>query len=146
MLEVALIVETYFIQKGVKMARPKNLKGGRPQIPIDEKMLENLTKLHLSIETIAKCLGVSSFTLDRRYAPKMAEWREQSRSKIANVLFDEAINKREPWALKTIAQRHLGYADKVQTESSVTHRIEQMTDDQLDKRIKELEKLIKENE
>ena len=101
------------------MARPNNLKGGRPQIPIDEKMLENLTKLHLSIETIAKCLGVSSFTLDRRYAPKMSEWREQSRSKIANVLFDEAINKREPWALKTIAQRHLGYADKIQTEAKV---------------------------
>lgn len=91
-------------------------KLGRKLIEIDEKLLETLTKLHLNVETIAHCVGCSKDTLERRFAAKMQTWREQSRSKIAQVLYDEALNKREPWALKTIAQRHLGYADKVEQE------------------------------
>lgn len=89
--------------------------GRKPKV-IDEKLLENLTKLHLSNEVIAHCVGCSQDTLERRFAEKMSEWRSQSKGKIAQVLYDEALNKREPWALKTIAQRHLGYADKVEQE------------------------------
>jgi hypothetical protein len=84
-------------------------KAGRKRIQIDEVMLEKLSKLHLSNETIADCVGVSVWTLDRNYAKKMSEWRSKSKSKIADVLFDEGVNKRQPWALKLLAQRHLGY-------------------------------------
>jgi AraC-like DNA-binding protein len=115
-------------------------KKGRKPLPIDEKMLEQLTKLHLSVETIANCLGCSKDTLERRFAAKMELWRSQSKSKIANVLFDEAVNKREPWALKALAQKHLDYHDKVKTESVNTNmNYDNMTDEQLEQRLKELD-------
>lgn len=95
----------------------------RTKIPVDEKLLEKLTKLHLSDRTIADCLGISEDTLHRRYAEQMEMWRSMSKCKIAEVLFDEALNKREPWALKAIAQRHLGYADRVQAETDNKHNV-----------------------
>lgn len=107
-------------------------KGGRKPIPIDEKLLETLTKVHLSTETIASCLGCSKDTLERRFAAKMELWRSQSKGKIAQVLYDEALNKREPWALKTIAQRHLGYADKVEQSTKVEGVIIEYTTEKKD--------------
>lgn len=88
-------------------------KAGRKKIEVDEIVLEKLTKLHLSDETIADCVGVSVWTLHRNFAQKMNVWRSKSKSKIADVLFDEGVNKRQPWALKLLAQRHLGYFDNV---------------------------------
>jgi AraC-like DNA-binding protein len=112
----------------------------RPQKKIDEIMLEKLTKLHLSDQTIADCLGCSVWTLERRYAQKMIEWRSKSKSKIADVLFDEAINKREPWALKALAQKHLDYHDKVKTDFNNVTPERKFTDEELEKAIsKELE-------
>ena len=110
---------------------------GRKQKPIDEKLLENLTKVHLNDKTIASILGVSWDTLERRFAEKMDKWRSESKGKIANVLFDEAVNQREPWALKMIAQRHLGYADSVKVEHS--GEINKMSDEELEAKIKELQ-------
>lgn len=113
----------------------------RPQKKIDEIMLEKLTKLHLSDQTIADCLGCSVWTLERRYAQKMDEWRSKSKSKIADVLFDEAINKREPWALKALSQKHLDYHDRIKTEVKDTTPREKMTDEELEAEIqKRLEK------
>lgn len=94
---------------------------GRPKKPVDEKLLETLTKLHLNDKTIAAVLGVHVDTLHRNYADKMDEWKGQSKAKLAEVLFDEAINHREPYAIKMAAQRHLGYADKVIQETTSTN-------------------------
>ena len=91
------------------MARPKKV--------VDEKLLKTLTQLHLSNKVISDILEISVDTLDRRFAEKMEQWRSESKSKIASVLFDEGINKREPWALKALAQKHLDYFDKVKTEA-----------------------------
>lgn len=87
---------------------------GRPPIEVDEELLEKLAKLHLSDKVIADCLDISVDTLRRRFAEKIDIWQSQAKSKIANVLFDEALNGRQPWALKTLAQRHLGYYDKTE--------------------------------
>ena len=95
----------------------------RPNKKVDEILLEKLTKLHLSDQTIADVVGVSVWTLERRYAQKMDEWRSRSKSKIAEVLFDEAVNKREAWALKLLAQRHLGYFEKMIKESETETNI-----------------------
>lgn len=108
----------------------------RPQKKVDEILLEKLTKLHLSDQVIAECIGCSVWTLERRYAQKMLEWRSKSKSKIADVLFDEAINKREPWALKALAQKHLDYHDKIKTETTnVNASMEKLSDDQLEAEI-----------
>lgn len=101
------------------MAKPDNLNGGRPLIEIDEALLERLTKLHLSKKIISDILQVSIDTLDRRFAVKMEQWQAESKGKIASVLFDEAVNKREPWALKALSQKHLDYSDKSEVKSEM---------------------------
>lgn len=110
------------------MARPKKV--------IDEKLLENLTKLHLSDKVICDILGIHVDTLHSRYSEQMDEWRSRSKGKIAEVLFDEGVNKREPWALKALAQKHLDYSDKVKTETTnLSAPLEKLTDDQLEAEI-----------
>ena len=116
------------------MAKPKNLKGGRPLKVIDELLLEKLTKLHLSEKVIADILCVHVDTLRDRFSNQMDEWRSRSKGKIAEVLFDEGVNKREPWALKALAQKHLDYYDK--KELIVAEKpMEKMSDDQLEQEI-----------
>ncbi len=90
-------------------------KPGRPQKEINEDLLKKLTKLHLSDKVIADCLGVHVDTLHNRFSEQMEQWRSESKGKIAEVLFDEAVNKREPWALKALAQKHLDYSDRVRS-------------------------------
>lgn len=99
--------------------RKKSRDGGRPFVKVDEILLEKLTKLHLSDQVLADILGIGINTLHRRFHDRMEKWKSESKSKMANVLFDEALNKREPWALKALAQRHLGYADKIESKSEV---------------------------
>ncbi|MGZ3770071.1 MAG: hypothetical protein ACXVCP_00335 [Bdellovibrio sp.] len=105
----------------------------RPQIKVDEVLLEKLAKLHLSDKVIADVVGVSIDTLNRRFAEKIEIWKSESKSKIAHVLFDEAVNKREPWALKALSQRHLGYADKV--EQKQEHTFATLSDEELDAKL-----------
>lgn len=88
----------------------------RPRIKIDESLLEKLAKLHLSEKVIADCLGISADTLKRRYADKIENFRSRTKSKMAEVLFDEALNKRSPWAIKLLVQRHLGYFENMTKE------------------------------
>jgi len=117
---------------------------GRKLKPVDEALLEKLTKLHLSDKVISDILGIHPDTLHSRFSDKMDEWRSKSKGKIAEVLFDEAINKREPWALKALAQKHLDYHDKVRTESTNIHSFGELSDQDLDTKINE--KLSKLNE
>lgn len=108
---------------------------GRKVIPIDEKLLKTLTQYHLSDKIISDILGISEDTLNRRFADKMNQWRSESKSKIASVLYDEGINKREPWALKALAQKHLDYSDKIKTEVKDVSGAEKMSDEELEAEI-----------
>lgn len=101
------------------MARPKNLNGGRPKLEVDEAALQKLCYLHLSKKIMSDILDVSVDTLDRYYAAKIDLWQSESKGKIAQVLFDEAVNKREPWALKALAQKHLDYSDKSEVRGEI---------------------------
>lgn len=101
---------------------PEN-KGGRPPITIDEKVLERLAKHLVPKKTIAHILGISVDTLDRRFADKIAEWQADTDSKTATVFLDEALVKREPWALKLLVQNRLDYADKKVVENTGTQKV-----------------------
>lgn len=92
----------------------------RPRKKVDEILLEKLSKLQLSDKVMADIVGISVDTLHRRFADKIEIWRSKSKGKIAEVLFDEGINKREPWALKALCQKHLDYADKQDVDHSGT--------------------------
>lgn len=93
-------------------------KLGRKLKEIDVVLLEKLTKLQLSDKIISSIVGCHEDTLHKHFSDQMDVWRSMSKGKIADVLYDEALNKREPWALKTIAQRHLGYHDKVTVDNT----------------------------
>lgn len=82
-----------------------------PKKSIDAVLLEKLCKLQLSEKIVVDCLGVSIQTLNRRYGQQMDEWRSKGKTKIAEVLYDEAINKRQGWAIQLIAKRHLDYGE-----------------------------------
>ena len=89
----------------------------RPRVPVDENLLKKLTMLHLSDKVIADCLEISVDTLHRRFADKMGKWRSESKAKLAEVFFHEAIKNREPWALKAAVQKHLDYSDRFKSEA-----------------------------
>ncbi len=100
------------------MSKKQRQNGGRPYAKVDEKLLEKLSKLHLTDKVIADILGVHVDTLHRRFSEKMDKWKSDSKSTIANILFDEGVNKRTPWALKSLAQKHLDYYDNVRNDNT----------------------------
>jgi len=112
-------------------------KPGRPLKEINEELLEKLTKLHLSDKVIADCLGIHVDTLHGRFSEQMEQWRSESKGKIAEVLFDEAVNKREPWALKALAQKHLDYSDRIKSENENTNREISLSDADLTAQLKD---------
>jgi len=121
------------------------MAGGRPKKQVDEQLLEKLAKLHLPDKVIADILKIHVDTLHDRFSEKIEEWQSESKGKIASVLFDEGVNKREPWALKALAQRHLGYHDKVKTETVSVNINSQLSESEIDKKINELMKGDDEN-
>lgn len=111
----------------------------RPKAAVDELLLEKLTKLHLSDKVIADILNIHVDTLHSRFSDQMEQWRSKSKGKIAEVLFDEGINKREPWALKALAHKHLDYADKVNSENkNINLDVHELSDEDLDIKLKKL--------
>lgn len=98
--------------KDVQVIQSQRSYKTKPEKFVDEVLLEKLTKLHLSDKVISDALQISVDTLHRRYADKMSAWKAESKVKIAEVLLDEAINFRTPWALKLYAQRFLGYNEQ----------------------------------
>lgn len=112
-----LLQYTYMATKKKKKSNNPN---GRNPIPIDEKLLESLSRLHLSVATMAKILGCHEDTLHRRFAAKIAEWQSKTDAKLADVLYDEAVNRRQAYAIKMMTQRRLGYADKYEHTGNLT--------------------------
>lgn len=130
------------------MARPKKKSiepkrsAGRPRIEIDEAMLKKLSQRFLKMKDIANILGIHPDTLRDNYSTKIEIWQSEMDGNIATCFLDEALNKREPWALKLLAQKRLGYSEKI--DHNISHApLEQITDDDLDKKIQEKLQAIK---
>lgn len=119
----------------------KKGKGGRPLKEVDEKLLEKLAKLHLSDKAMADCVGVHVDTLHTRYSEKIEIWRSKSKGKIAEVLFDEGLNRRREYAVKMLAQKHLDYADKVEKQSKLTivDELDELTVEEIEKELRILQ-------
>jgi hypothetical protein len=103
-------------------------KGGRPQIPVDLDLLRKLAKLHLSHRTIADCLRISVRTLDRRYGEQIDIWQSDTDAKLAEVIVDEALNRRRDYAVKMLAQKRLGYYNKVEIKTPGTTTRDELDD------------------
>ena len=84
-------------------------KAGRKKSKLDAALIEKLAKLQLSYQIIADCCDCHINTLKTHYSQEIDNWRSKGKTKIADVLFDEGVNKRQAWALKLLAEKHLGY-------------------------------------
>lgn len=115
-------------------------KIGRKPKPIDEALLKKLAKLQLSDKVMADIVGVHVDTLHSRYSDQIEIWRSESKGKLAEVVFDEAVNRRKEYAVKMVAQKHLGYADKVEKMSKIeiVDELDKMSVEEIEKQIKEL--------
>jgi len=127
-------------KKEEKKERNITTKQGRPKKEIDEKLLESLAKLHLHNKTIAEILEIHPDTLRDRYSTQIAKWQSLSKGKMAEVLFDEGVTKRKEYAVKMLAQKHLGYADKVQAIPQ--DPIENLSDEELDQLLEQKQKQL----
>ncbi len=85
----------------------------RPRKKIDEKLLKELSFIHLPVEYIANCLGVSKDTLDRRYAAKMKEYRSQGKAKLLSKAWAK-VESGDWNAIKFLLQNYLKLSDKVE--------------------------------
>ena len=93
----------------------------RPQKKVDEKVLKELSFIHLPLEYIANCLGVSKDTLERRYAAKIKEWRSQGKAKLLSKAWMK-VDSGDWNAIKFLLQNYLKLSDKVEhsvQESSI---------------------------
>lgn len=91
------------------MARPKKV--------IDEKLLEAMATSHLPNEHMANTLGISVWTLERRYAQKIQEYKSRGKAKL--VMKAQQLAEKGNWpALKYLLGNHLNWSEKVEVQSS----------------------------
>lgn len=85
----------------------------RPKKEIDEKLLEKLAFVHLPDQIIADCLGISEWTLRRRYARKIDESKSKGKAKLATLAWAKA--EKGDWAaIKFLLQNWLKMSDKIE--------------------------------
>lgn len=89
----------------------------RPRKKVDEKLLQTLAYYNLSDYIMAQCLGVSVQTLNRRFGEKIESFRSSGKSKLAQKLWDQALNKDHFPAMKLLASVHLNWNEKTTISS-----------------------------
>jgi hypothetical protein len=124
-----------------KKKHPDKKLGRKPK-KVDLPLLEKLAKLHLSDKVIAECLNIHPDTLRAHFSSQIDAWQSKSKGKIAEVVFDQAVNQKEPWALKMLAQKHLGYTDKVeQVNRVIVSEDDDLTLEEINERLNQLSDL-----
>lgn len=121
-------------------SKSRNPEGRTPK-EVDEALLEKLSIIHCSNQTIADCLGISVDTLKRRFAEKIEEFRSRGKAKLKTLAFNKA-EKGDFAAIKFLLQNYTGMSDKVETKAVNTNtnmNYDNMTDEQLEQRLKELD-------
>ena len=63
----------------------------RPKLNIDPKKVEDLAAIFCSNETIAKLLGCSADTIERRFAGALEKGREKGKMNLRNKQFEKAM-------------------------------------------------------
>ena len=64
---------------------------GRPQKPIDEKVLANLSQINCTQEEIASILGISARTLQRRYADLIEVNKNKGKASLRKRMYEKAM-------------------------------------------------------
>lgn len=83
---------------------------GRPQIEIDEKLVEKLASIHCTMEEIASIVGCSVDTLERRFAELIKTAKDKGRSSLRRHQW-EAAQKGNTTMLIWLGKQLLGQKD-----------------------------------
>ncbi|HEX3156783.1 MAG TPA: hypothetical protein VHV32_19295 [Candidatus Angelobacter sp.] len=68
-------------------------KGGRPQIEIDAKLVQELANAQLTTAEIAKICGCSKDTIERRFAASLKEWKDEGVGSVRRRLYQSALGQ-----------------------------------------------------
>jgi len=94
----------------------------RPKAKVDEALLEKLAVIHVPDIHLADCLGISVWTLNRRYAQKIDKFKSQGKAKLIMMAWKKA--EAGEWAaIKFLLQNYLGMSDKVENNNVNTENV-----------------------
>lgn len=106
--------------------KPKVIKAGPGngnKAPIDEAMLEVMSRAQEAITVMADAQGVTADTLERRYGPQMKAWRAAGKMTLRREMYTGAINGNVALMI-FYAKNYLGMSDTPDTQVNVTTNVE----------------------
>lgn len=94
---------------GERIKRPV----GRPKKNIDHGLLERLGQSMLSLDTISEILEchVSTLNASPEYSAILQRARANRKMSLVEIMWDEALNKRNYKMMIWLSKQHLGYRD-----------------------------------
>lgn len=90
----------------------------RPRKQIDEGLLRKLGAIHCTQEEMASVLGVSTDTLQRRYAAQIKSARDEGKMSLRRKMWEMALGGNVS-LLIWLSKNELGMSDKVEQKSEV---------------------------
>lgn len=90
---------------------------GRPEIPIDENLVEKLANIMCTMEEIAHVVGCSVDTLERRFAETIKQGRSKGKMTLRRWQW-QACEKGNPALLIWMGKQHLGQAEPIKIDVS----------------------------
>ena len=85
---------------------------GRPQKPIDEKVLANLSQINCTQEEIASILGVSARTLQRRYADLIEVNKNKGKASLRKRMYEKAMKGNDKLMI-WLSKQYLNMTDRI---------------------------------
>ena len=85
---------------------------GRPQKPIDEKVLANLSQINCTQEEIASILGISARTLQRRYADLIEINKNKGKASLRKRMYEKAMKGNDKLMI-WLSKQYLNMTDRI---------------------------------
>ena len=85
---------------------------GRPQKPIDEKVLANLSQINCTQEEIASFLGISARTLQRRYADLIEVNKNKGKASLRKRMYEKAMKGNDKLMI-WLSKQYLNMTDRI---------------------------------
>ena len=85
---------------------------GRPQKPIDEKVLANLSQINCTQEEIASILGISARTLQRRYADLIEVNKNKGKASLRKRMYEKAMKGNDKLMI-WLSKQYLNMTDRI---------------------------------
>tara|TARA_Y100000004_G_scaffold143352_1_gene163091 strand:+ start:613 stop:999 length:387 start_codon:yes stop_codon:yes gene_type:complete len=90
----------------------KKKQMGRPQKPIDEKVLANLSQINCTQEEIASILGISARTLQRRYADLIEINKNKGKASLRKRMYEKAMKGNDKLMI-WLSKQYLEMSDRI---------------------------------